>query len=123
MKENKATRKDRIKKWVDDYSEEIFMGTLFVGGCAVSFILGRVFGYGKGASYAFNESMKGHREVCKSLVDECGHEGAFTALKMVRDDKNAMNLLMNDPDKVLCAVGEKYYASEYIQKLMEHYTA
>lgn len=112
-KVKKEKKENRVIKWCKDHAVELTFGTLFAAAGVAGYILGKDNGYIKG----LNEYRGMHIDIMETAIDECGHEAAFIALKTVRDDSSMYKTLLNNPDKVISEVGEKYFDSDYIKKL------
>lgn len=116
MKE-KESKWSRFKKWFTNHGEEIFMITLLTGGAASGLVIGYDCGRSKGYTKGLSEFRGMHKDICNTIIDECGHQAAFEALNLIRKDPEMLDLLMKDPDKVINKVGHIYYDNDYIQKL------
>lgn len=115
--ETKKKKPGKVMKWLDDHTVEILMGFLLVGGGVAGFIAGKDLGYVVG----LEEFRKEHIDIAKNLIDGCGSQGAFTALDYVRDNKDAYNTLMKNPNEVIAKVEKMYYSTEYVKGLVDFY--
>lgn len=116
MKE-KESKWSRFKKWFTNHGEEIFMITLLMGGAASGLVIGYDCGRSKGYTKGLSEFRGMHKDICNTIIDECGQQAAFEALNLVRSNPDMMKKLMSDPDAVIDKVGHIYYNNDYIQKL------
>ena len=116
---DKQSKRVRLKKWFVNHGEEIFMITLLTGGAASGLIIGYDCGRSKGYTKGLSEFRGMHKDICNTIIDECGHQAAFEALNLVRSNPGMMKKLMSDPDAVINKVGHIYYDNDYIQKLLK----
>lgn len=115
----KKPLKQRISDWADEHIIEIGVCTVAI----VGVIGGAAWGYGVGSEIGYSQGLDAYREwhtnTAKIILDEAAHEGAFTALKYVRDDGKVYDQLLKDPDSVISKVGEKFYESDYAKSMLE----
>lgn len=118
MKE-KESKWSRFKKWAKRHEESILFVMTFAEGAVVSGIIVKGFAHDSGYSKGLNEFRNLHKDVCNTIIDECGHQAAFEALNLIRKDPEMLDLLMKDPDKVISKVGHIYYNNDFVQKLLK----
>ena len=115
----KKPLKQRIGDWANEHIVEIGVWSAAI----VGVIGGVAWGYGMGSATGYSQGMDAYREwhvnIAKTILDEAAHEGAFTALKYVRDDSKVYDQLLKDPDSVISKVSEKFYESDYAKSMLE----
>ena len=116
MKE-KESKWSRFKKWAKRNEDTIVCGLIYAMGVVTGGVIIKGFAHDSGYSKGLNEFRNLHKDVCNTIIDECGHQAAFEALNLIRKDPEMLDLLMKDPDKVINKVGHIYYDNDYIQKL------
>ncbi len=115
----KRPLKQRIANWVDEHSFAVGLGTITVFCAGVGAVCGYMIGDVNGYTKGLVEFRDWHTDISKTILDEAAHEGAFTALKYVRDDSKVYDQLLKDPDSVISKVGEKFYESDYAKSMLE----
>lgn len=107
----------RTKKWGSEHFEQILMGSLFVGGAVAGGLVMKDIAGTKMYAKGLNEFRGTHKDICNTIIEECGQEAAFQALNLVRSDPEMLGKLMSDPDSVIKKVEEIYHNTDYIKKL------
>lgn len=119
MNEVTVTKRQKVRKWLDDHTVELTVGAVAV----ISTGFGIVWGFNFGDTYGFTRGLKTfrkeHCEIAKTILDEAAHEGAFTALKLVRDNKEVYEQLLKEPDAVISKVGELFYESNFATSTLD----
>ena len=116
---NEVTKRQKVRRWFDDHAVELAVGTVAVVSAGVGIVWGFSLGDTRGFARGLKTFRKEHCDIAKTILDEAAHEGAFTALKLVRDNKEVYDQLLKEPDAVISKVGELFYNSEYATSMLD----
>ena len=119
QKETKLSRKSRFKVWFLIHEDVIICSWIYAIGIATGAIIIGDRAHARGYFKGLKEFRNHHKDVCNTIIDECGHQAAFEALNLVRSNPEMMDKLMKDQDSVISKVGGIYYSNDYIQKLIK----
>lgn len=114
-----VTKRQKVKNWLVDHIVEIGVGTVAVLSAGAGIVWGFNLGDARGFTRGLKTFRKEHCDIAKTILDEAAHEGAFTALKLVRDNKEVYEQLLKEPDAVISKVGELFYNSEYANSMLD----
>ena len=113
----------KVMKWLNDHTIEILMGALVAGSAGAGILLSKDYFYAKGYMKGLVEYRLKHIELAKTILDEGGHDAAFTALELVRNDESNYKLLSEHPDSVIQKVCDIYYSSGYGKTMTDLFDA
>lgn len=116
---NEVTKRQKVRKWINDHTVELLIGTVAVVSAGAGIVWGFDLGDARGFTRGLKTFRKEHCDIAKTILDEAAHEGAFTALKLVRDNKEAYDQLLKEPDAVISKVRELFYNSEYTTSMLD----
>ena len=119
MNEVTVTKRQKVKNWICDHIVEIGVGTVAVVSAGAGIVWGISLGDMQGFTRGLKTFRKEHCDLGKTILDNAAHEGAFIALKLVRDNKEVYEQLLNEPDAVIGKVGEMFYNSEYATSMLD----
>ena len=119
MNEVTVTKRQKVRKWLDDHTVELAVGAVAVISAGAGIVWGFSLGDTRGFTRGLKTFRKEHCDIAKTILDEAAHEGAFTALKLVRDNKEVYEQLLKEPDAVISKVGELFYNSEYATSMLD----
>ena len=119
MNEVTETKRQRVKRWFDDHAVELAVGAVAVISAGAGIVWGFSLGDTQGFTRGLKTFRKEHCDLGKTILDNAAHEGAFIALKLVRDNRDVYNQLLMEPDTVISKVGEMFYESNYAKDILD----